>query len=391
MELFLADSDDHFSASDDDSIPFSDTSYDLEMQPRSQTHYGGNRTPYDRPGRDRAPPPMCIICGNRPQYSNGSKSYPTCGLTCAAKLREIQTGPSKTSSSNMCVVCHVRPKYSRGGKSYPTCGLTCAAKLNPRSGPVEIIVINGQNSLTDRGPTHNVEEPAETRQESLQRPVAAAYPRILPGITLYASCAGRHPKAETRTFVAGAKHPEVTLHSSAVFVTSWTSNAPSPEVKKVYKIIQKPIYATDYDKYRSILVANEFRRWHGIVRDCDVGSGGNVNTCSSKTCMLCQILQSTFDTARYPGGAIHSSITSDMADKHSRSARQSSSKAMLLVNVAAGRAMKATRSEFRASGGAPRGYDSVEVVGSHNGKSVIEDLIVYTGSAVRPSYLVIYG
>ncbi|KAH7890559.1 hypothetical protein F5I97DRAFT_1800135 [Phlebopus sp. FC_14] len=182
------------------------------------------------------------------------------------------------------------------------------------------------------------------------------------------------------------------------FVTSWRrTDAPLPEVKKVYKIIQKPVYATNYDKYRcgvdpngtrSPGRGNEFRCWHGIVRDCDIGSGGNVVMCSSKACALCQILQSTFDAARYPGG-IHSSITSDTADEHSRSPRQSSSKAMLLVNVAAGRAMKATRNEFRASGGAPRGYDSV--FGSHNGKSVIEDLIVYTGNAIRPSYLVIYG
>ncbi|KAH7890556.1 hypothetical protein F5I97DRAFT_47606 [Phlebopus sp. FC_14] len=315
-------------------------------------------------------------------------------------------------------VCHVRPKYSRGGKSYPTCGLTCAAKLNPRSGPVEMCdychqrpkFFDGQRTYPQCGRT------CRDKARKLAASRGSGVPTYTAGNNSLCLMCWKAPKGGDSHFcsrscsgAATNKAPllleaprgHVTFERVAnSFVTSWTSNAPSPEVKKVYKIIQKPIYATDYDKYRAQVdpsgtrspgKANEFRRWHGIVRDCDVGSGGNVNTCSSKTCMLCQILQSTFDTARYPGGAIHSSITSDMADKHSRSARQSSSKAMLLVNVAAGRAMKATRSEFRASGGAPRGYDSVEVVGSHNGKSVIEDLIVYTGSAVRPSYLVIYG
>ena len=27
-------------------------------------------------------------------------------------------------------VCNVRPRYQRGGKAYPTCGLTCAARLH---------------------------------------------------------------------------------------------------------------------------------------------------------------------------------------------------------------------------------------------------------------------
>lgn len=35
-------------------------------------------------------------------------------------------------SANVPKVCKARPQYEKGGKTYPTCGLTCAAKLNPQ-------------------------------------------------------------------------------------------------------------------------------------------------------------------------------------------------------------------------------------------------------------------
>jgi len=94
------------------------------------------------------------VCGVRPSYSKGGKRYPTCGLSCADKLKannksKANTGSSPAGSSRlMCVVsfivyniykwtsypvseqvCGVLPSYSKGGKKYPTCSLSCADRL----------------------------------------------------------------------------------------------------------------------------------------------------------------------------------------------------------------------------------------------------------------------
>ena len=40
------------------------------------------------------------VCQQRPPYSKGGKSYPTCGLTCAAALRDaLNSSPSVSTSS----------------------------------------------------------------------------------------------------------------------------------------------------------------------------------------------------------------------------------------------------------------------------------------------------
>lgn len=76
---------------------------------------------------------MCAVCGIRPAYSQNGKSYPTCGMTCAAKYKPNGSGGGGGRSSNntativiLCVVCGKKPAYNHGGKSYPTCGNTCA-------------------------------------------------------------------------------------------------------------------------------------------------------------------------------------------------------------------------------------------------------------------------
>ncbi|KDQ12131.1 hypothetical protein BOTBODRAFT_56992 [Botryobasidium botryosum FD-172 SS1] len=76
---------------------------------------------------------MCVICGIKPAYSQNGKSYPTCGLTCAAKYRARGTGSGGGSTSAaavviFCCVCGKKPAYNQGGKSYPTCGNTCGGK-----------------------------------------------------------------------------------------------------------------------------------------------------------------------------------------------------------------------------------------------------------------------
>jgi len=104
------------------------------------------------------------VCGVRPSYSKGGKKYPTCGLSCADKLKvngAIGSSHSAGGSRLMCTVsfilprylqtklvsashpvfeqvCGVRPSYSKGGKKYPTCSLSCADKLKANSGSYPI-------------------------------------------------------------------------------------------------------------------------------------------------------------------------------------------------------------------------------------------------------------
>jgi hypothetical protein len=116
------------------------------------------------------------VCGIKPKLPRS----PTCGLTCAAKLKASggsyptrglgstespsylgdsnKSGDSSYSgssggSSPMCIVsalslfvtdsglsfyigqvCGVRPRYSNGAKKYPTCGLTCKKKYEASGG-----------------------------------------------------------------------------------------------------------------------------------------------------------------------------------------------------------------------------------------------------------------
>ncbi|KAF8185180.1 hypothetical protein BJ912DRAFT_973830 [Pholiota molesta] len=56
--------------------------------------------------------PLCVVCGVRPAFNNGRRSYQPADLRAP--------------------VCNVRPRCERAGKVYPTCGLTCAAKLHAR-------------------------------------------------------------------------------------------------------------------------------------------------------------------------------------------------------------------------------------------------------------------
>ncbi|KDQ09703.1 hypothetical protein BOTBODRAFT_116768 [Botryobasidium botryosum FD-172 SS1] len=388
------DSDYDYSA--DESIPSSESSdEEIARGPdRSDTvipvYAQGSRVP-ERGGSQAS---MCIICGVRPQFDNGVKSYPTCGLSCAKKLERGKDGQGGRGgrSDNMCVVCRVRPKYSRGGKSYPTCGLTCAAQLDPpnKSGrTVEIIATSGLSILMAGKLIHSADVPAETKRALRDQEAPAITMRVRVGAGLApvvveavhcqsrgttnrASCAGKPPAAEIRTFAATIvrKWWQIARRCSwrrpadtSQFQKSWKSGGtPCPDVKKVYKIVQRSVYADTHKAYSYPFCVNrsraggELHRWHGAVRECTIGNGGNTTLCALPRCELCQTLRSTFNPAQYPDGMIHTSSTTDKSDRYSKNLNKYPSKAMFLTKVAAGKSAKLTRSQL--SQGVPAGYDS---------------------------------
>ena len=69
---------------------------------------------------------------------------------------------------------------------------------------------------------------------------------------------------------------------------------------------------------------NEKRRWHGTVRECNIGDEGETEFCSDPSCSLCCIMKTTFDIAwsdkknnfRRFGKGIYTSSTSSKFVSH---------------------------------------------------------------------------
>jgi len=422
----FVDSDYHTCNESDDSPP-SDSSSDLDMEsvsdedrgfeynPTRTLGPGGNDRSSHKPAASFAPKSaMCIVCGVRPQYSQGFRSYPTCGLTCAAKL-SANKGSDKGGSTKMCIVCGVRPRYSKGGKSHSTCGLTCAATLHPSKGSGGMCdychkrpkFFDGRKTYPQCGRScRDKSKLAASGRGAVQVSPSAVSsaclmcwraPRQGDSHFCGRSCAGA---AEHRApLLLEAPRGHVTFKRVVDnFRTSWKSGTPCPDVKKVYKIIEKPAFVAAYDKYRTRINGNgpfqtrggERHLWFGTTRECNLGDPGNVKPCSSITCSLCSVMRSSFDITSFPNG-IPVSDTSNKSDECAKNNIRSPSKAMLLINVVTGKETKMSRDSLPLSA-PPRGFDSVRVMGSRNGKPVkLDEVIVYAGDAVRPSYLVVYG
>ncbi|KAF8154071.1 hypothetical protein B0H34DRAFT_720173 [Crassisporium funariophilum] len=65
-----------------------------------------------------------------PRAINGRKQRPENGNRHSTWLRPSTLANASPNNVKMCDVCHVRPQCQKAGKIYPTCGLSCAAKLN---------------------------------------------------------------------------------------------------------------------------------------------------------------------------------------------------------------------------------------------------------------------
>jgi len=185
------------------------------------------------------------------------------------------------------------------------------------------------------------------------------------------------------------------------FKQTWRNNPSCPEVKAVYKVIVPEASLKQYDQYldgveaRGNFVAmgksrgNENRRWHGTTRKCKLGDTGNKTFCTDPGCSLCCIIKASFNLAVAGQGCfgrgIYTSSTSLKSDGYSRNVGINSDwKALLLNTVVVGNGKKVTGADSSLTK-PPPGYDSVIYdVGS------LDELIVYSNDAVRPSYLVMY-
>ncbi|EGN91901.1 hypothetical protein SERLA73DRAFT_173256 [Serpula lacrymans var. lacrymans S7.3] len=183
---------------------------------------------------------------------------------------------------------------------------------------------------------------------------------------------------------------------------------PCPNLQAVYKIVEPKAFVADYDKYRAEVEAkgnfvsqgrtagNECRRWHGTRRGCNLGDFGQTQLCSTGNCPLCSIIRTSFDL-KYSGNnfgwerfgmGIYTSSTASKSNDYVKTTSQSLWKALLLVKVVVGKAIK-MKSDSRQLTSPPSGYDAV--IGEPGGALNYDELVVYRNDAIRPSFLVMYS
>lgn len=102
------------------------------------------------------------------------------------------------------------------------------------------------------------------------------------------------------------------------FKKAWkpTMGEPVPQIKHVYKIVESSVFLKPYDTYKCVQflaaypvypswsvvhcnrkkVGNERFCYHGMPRDCQLGNTGRTTLCSSRSCPLCNILKTSFNT-----------------------------------------------------------------------------------------------
>ncbi len=113
---------------------------------------------------------------------------------------------------------------------------------------------------------------------------------------------------------------------------------------------------------------NENRRWHGTRRICNLGDKGQTQFCSTPTCSLCCIIQSSFDITLWGkktgwgrfGKGIYTSSTSSKSNDYSTNDCKSNLKAILLNKVVVGKGCKMLQDHTTLTA-PPSGYDSVSV------------------------------
>ncbi|EGC29757.1 hypothetical protein DICPUDRAFT_158622 [Dictyostelium purpureum] len=139
---------------------------------------------------------------------------------------------------------------------------------------------------------------------------------------------------------------------------------------------------------------NEKRRFHGTKIQCSLGINGNTNICTSSTCAVCRIIETSFilpvhsnksHFLRFGPGIYFSSVSSKSNDYTNV---LNGNKYMFLANVLVGKGEKYANNNQNITSPNP-GYDSV--LGETGFALNHDELIVYNIDQAKPSYLIIYS
>ncbi|KAH7890558.1 hypothetical protein F5I97DRAFT_1836435 [Phlebopus sp. FC_14] len=382
---------------------------------------------------------LCVVCGKRPAYNQGGKSYPTCGLTCASTYKSGHFTP-------LCVVCGVRPAYNQGGKKYPTCGMTCAAKYkgagsshsghghhggghsNANSGrgrgqhggghskSTPLCVICNRRPCYRRGstvfPTCGLTH-LKKLIEGGADPTKCNYCHRRPRFKHYLQCGRTHrDKARVACLMCRSRPKNGKYHfcgnscrKIAMTMTPLIREVPQdhvtfkmvenkfqshwrppkgeapPQIKKVYKIVESANFLRPYDVHRRKF-GNERFRYHGTGRACSLGNAGQTKLCSIPTCPICNILRTSFKVnVAKASGAFGAGIYTTSASNKAFS--YSNGGIMLLNKAVLGKVYNVSRFEQVKS--CPPGYNSV-VFDRMNGQ--LNETVLYQDDAIRPVFLI---
>jgi len=176
-----------------------------------------------------------------------------------------------------------------------------------------------------------------------------------------------------------------------LFELGWKGDDAIPSIHKIWKIYGEKGLNFDWNRYKrvveqqsKVLGGNVQKRFYGAEKACNVGDDErNRELCYNSPCTLCQTIRTFFGTAQagWFGQGIYTMTTSSGADEHVKTSSNSQFKAVLLNDVILGNVKELEENDPQITR-APSGYDSV--VNKFT-------TIVYSKSATRPIYLVIYS
>ncbi|KAJ2913103.1 hypothetical protein MD484_g7312, partial [Candolleomyces efflorescens] len=410
--------------SDDEGSIEYDWENDSQVDDRDDLSYDVRRPPLNRRGSSSAVPatppprysalpgPLCVVCKIKPPYNKNGKSYPTCGLTCAAQLQAspgpsphplrnfmdiignhaVQRSPSNATNRTprramgqhvantshspfhpqraprrdkpLCVVCKERSVY----KDYATCGLTCAAKLR-EDGPSDSTLC-----------TYCLASPKLAGKEQCgqkcadKAKVACLFCKIRPKNGRYHLC-GRTCKRiamESTPLILEIPKEHTTYEMvENKFKSNWTAGAsnPLPTISKIFKIIENNEFLKPYDQYRFLislrvlpsLSSSNILYYHignGWVQEKPIGTMEQAANASSTSFNV-----SIAKASGAFGAGVYTSSASNKAYSYS-TARG----ALILTKVVLGKV----------------------VFDRKAGTMSLNETIVYSNDAIRPVFLILF-
>ncbi|KAG8832030.1 hypothetical protein FRC18_005588 [Serendipita sp. 400] len=198
------------------------------------------------------------------------------------------------------------------------------------------------------------------------------------------------------------------------FAAEWRHNQDVPDVHYIYAIVSSRVVNERYLAHRNTVErqrncqslglkpGNEQLRWHGTRRRCKLGDKGETQTCDDEKCALCSIIRSSFDVNRFGkswgrfGRGIYTSATSSKSNDYIRNRSANifklrfapPLKPVLLSNVIVGASKHLERNADKLTA-PPDGFDSVS--GEPGQALNYDETVVYTNSAIRPAFLLMYA
>ncbi|KAF6741304.1 hypothetical protein DFP72DRAFT_291161 [Ephemerocybe angulata] len=323
-------------------------------------------------------PSLCIICKEKPPYSRFGKSYPTCGLTCAAKLDDIEkeqtrsapagqastypglcvnckikernvhpvTGrryltcgltcadaikPTKEEAIGLCDTCHKRPKRVLGGTTYDQCGFACRDKAKADLAKA----MEGTCDLCTACWIFPIESPnrpycGEGCRTAIRKcgPTMVEIPR---GHVLF--------DTYNTKFMKGREDSIATSHSKAT-------------VRHMYFFVGSTMAEQRFTSYRDDLRRRlhgrdpvETECWVSIIRECNTGDSGSTNCCTSPTCPFCTLVHNWFNPAVRPNGLPVWSSSPRASEALGGRTSQGFTEAVILVRILHDRNLSETTAE----------------------------------------------